>query len=126
MRKHSFLRDAGFTLLELSIVMTILGIVAAAISDNFIVAREHARRTSCIMNQRNIYHGAVLYSAENWVADGDVNVSVLRANGYVSQKMCECPESDNDDFDDYIITYSGLEPIDVTCDVEGGLHPWSP
>jgi prepilin-type N-terminal cleavage/methylation domain-containing protein len=126
MTRRSLLRDAGFTLLELSIVMTILGIVAAAISDNFIIAREHARRASCIMNQRNIYHGAVLYSAENWVADGDINVSVLRANGYVPQKMCECPESNTDDFDDYTITYSGLEPIDIACDVEGALHPWSP
>ena len=55
MRTRSKIRiRAGFTLVELLVVMSIIAMLAAMLMPAVNAARETARRTQCINNQRNV------------------------------------------------------------------------
>ena len=58
--------------------------------------------------------------------DGPVNVSVPRDAGYLPAKICECPSSDVEDFDDYTLTVTDGVLTGMTCDVENAEHPYDP
>jgi prepilin-type N-terminal cleavage/methylation domain-containing protein len=116
----------GFTLIELMVVVVIIGILAAIGTANFARMKENAKLAGCVSNQRHIFETGYNYAIWNVVPDGDMNVSVLAGAGYAPQNLCECPCSNNPDFDDYTITWLGGLPIDVNCDVEGAAHDWAP
>ena len=60
-RKHT----AGFTLVEIMIVVAIIGLLAAIAVPNFAQARTNARRGSCINNLRLIDAAKEQYALEN-------------------------------------------------------------
>jgi len=57
-------RRAGFTLIELMVVVAIIGILAGILFPVFASARERARQAQCISNQRQIAIGVITYAQD--------------------------------------------------------------
>ncbi len=57
--------EAGFTLIELMIVILVILILAAILVPQFGLARERARKASCVSNQRNIETSVAMWSTDN-------------------------------------------------------------
>lgn len=62
---------AGFTLVEIMIVVAIIGLLAAIAVPNFIQARTQARTNACINNLRLIDAGKEQWALANNKAEGD-------------------------------------------------------
>jgi prepilin-type N-terminal cleavage/methylation domain-containing protein/prepilin-type processing-associated H-X9-DG protein len=56
---------SGFTLVELLVVLTILGFLAAVLFPVFVHLRERGRRTACLSNERQIGLAMLQYVADN-------------------------------------------------------------
>lgn len=82
MKKITYTYPKGFTLIELLVVIAIIAILAAILFPVFAQAKEAAKATSCLANQKNVSLSVIMYA--NDVDDGMVswnNVSVNLANG---------------------------------------------
>lgn len=118
-------REAGFTLIELSIVMSIIGLLSLSVFASMENFRQYVYRTSCVQQQRNMVSPAILYGYEHGLSDDNVNCSVLLADNLITRNHGECPLSRSVDYDDYTLWYQGGEFFDVDCDVEGLRHPYT-
>ena len=58
-------KRAGFTLIELMIVIAIIAILAAILVPNFIRARAQGQLTACKSNLKNIGTALEMYSTDN-------------------------------------------------------------
>jgi prepilin-type N-terminal cleavage/methylation domain-containing protein/prepilin-type processing-associated H-X9-DG protein len=58
-------RSAGFTLIELLVVIAIIAILAAILFPVFAKAREKARQTACLNNQKQIATAFLMWSQDN-------------------------------------------------------------
>lgn len=59
------MRERGFTLTELLVVISIIALLAAILFPVFARARDNARRTSCISNLKQIGLGIVMYTQDH-------------------------------------------------------------
>jgi len=151
MRVRKHVTALGFTLIELLVVIAIIAILAAILFPVFAKAREKARQTACLSNNRQISTAMMMY-LEDW--DGQfVTVGHEPGEGaetwygplqsYVmSDQVFRCPSLRDDltMYTDYIISgvlahgypYSGLRDPAGTIMVSErragipafGYHPW--
>ena len=83
-------RKAGFTLVEIMIVVAIIGLLAAIASPNFVKARETAQKNACINNLRQIDGAKEQWALENKKNTGSAVVSAS-INGYIKNGAPSCP-----------------------------------
>ena len=117
-------RDAGFTLLELTLVMALMGLIMLTAFASFANFQQYALRTACVSQQRAIVSPALLYGFENGISNQDLTSAVLVTADLIAPELGECPLSDTFDSDDYTLVYLNGELNDIDCDVVGLEHPY--
>jgi prepilin-type N-terminal cleavage/methylation domain-containing protein/prepilin-type processing-associated H-X9-DG protein len=83
MRRFENRIHQGFTLIELLVVIAIIAILAAILFPVFARARENARRSSCMSNEKQLGLGFMMY-----VQDYDEKYPLL---AYLNGEMTTCP-----------------------------------
>jgi prepilin-type N-terminal cleavage/methylation domain-containing protein len=106
-------KKAGFTLVEIMIVVAIIGLLAAIAIPNFVKARTTAQKNACINNLRQIDGAKEQWALENKKSAGsDTSSSTTAINEYIKGKTTpKCPAGGT-------YTYGNVD-ASPTCDIEG-------
>ena len=108
--KNKTSRKAGFTLVEIMIVVAIIGLLASIAIPNFVKARTTAQMNACISNLRQI-DGAVQQWALDTKQADTANVTAADVLPYLKNAVT-CPSGGKTFADSYLLTTVASRP---TC-----------
>ncbi len=108
---------AGFTLVEIMIVVAIIGMLATLAIPNYVKSRGQAHQVSCINNLRQI-DGAIQTWATETRKDGDQAVTYADISSYLRNAVA-CPAGGTSFADSYTITTVDAKP---TCQRKPDTH----
>ncbi len=103
-------RKAGFTLVEIMIVVAIIGMLAAIAIPNFVKARNTAQANACIANMSQIDGGIQQWALEKGKKDAEAPVPAEVAEYLKGRKLPVCPAGG-----DYIFGATIATIPSVTC-----------
>lgn len=85
------MKKAGFTLVEIMIVVAIIGLLAAIAVPSFVRARQTSQENACLNNLRQIDGAKDQWAIEEGVASGTPTLDALVGNDAYIKKTPLCP-----------------------------------
>ena len=127
--KKAEIKNRGFTLFEILVVLAIVSLVMLIAMPNYLKSRANAINTTCISNQRIIHTAATMYAIkepDSLEPMGDrERVEALSSKGYLKgMNWAECPSSKDGSYDDYTLIFENNILSDVECSVNPSEHRW--
>ncbi len=116
MKVGAFHRRRGFTLVEIMIVVLIIGVLMSVAVPSFIQARQSGRKSSCLLNLKQIETAKEQWAMDNKKSNGDaVGFTDLVGVTLYIKSTPSCPEAGT-----YSVNAIGATP---TCSVAAHILP---